>query len=42
MTALDGLPPDGRDARGATGEVTSAEELSEATAKVRDDARSEK
>ncbi|MFI0741004.1 hypothetical protein ACH4PU_23395 [Streptomyces sp. NPDC021100] len=42
VMAFDGLPPNGRDTPGATGEVMSAEELSEATVKVRDEARSEK
>ncbi|MER5783333.1 hypothetical protein ABT104_16660 [Streptomyces mobaraensis] len=42
VMALDGLPTDGRETPGATGEAMSPEELSEATAKVRDDARSEK
>ncbi|MBZ4319737.1 hypothetical protein [Streptomyces huiliensis] len=42
VMTFDGLPPNGRENPGATGEVMSAEALSEATAKVRNEAREKK
>ncbi|WP_171161610.1 hypothetical protein [Streptomyces sp. I05A-00742] len=42
VTAFDGLPAEARGATGATGDVMSAEELSVAAAKVRNEARKKK